>query len=356
MKLRLIFKCLGIFAILFLFTGVLGLVEYKVDERQSYREQASRTVANGWSKDQILAGPLFELHFRKDYTEKKFNKELKQYVEVEKTRYWSEFHLLENLNMNTGLQLQERYVGIFKVPVYTANIGLRGKHKAGALNASKRANLTRATLLVSVADMRGLANQPMLKWNQRSLNFKPGDQQKLLGDYIESEVPLSLFDKSADLSLELTLRGVNSIGFVPTASNVDSTLDAAWPHPSFIGSYLPSERQISEQGFNANWGINSFASSINKVLKKCQDDSQQCAYQLQNNRFGVYLGSSVDVYQMTDRALKYGFLFICLTFVVFSLLELQKRFAIHPMQYGFVGAALAVFYLLVISLGLTPIR
>jgi len=113
---------------------------------------------------------------------------------------------------------------------------------------------------------------------------------------------------------------------------------------------LPAERQISDQGFNSHWGVNSFASSINKVLNNCQRERQNCAYLLRDNQFGVQLGSSVDVYQMTDRALKYGFLFICLTFVVFSLLELQKRYSIHPMQYGFVGAALAVFYLLVISL------
>lgn len=77
---------------------------------------------------------------------------------------------------------------------------------------------------------------------------------------------------------------------------------------------------------------------------------QRCPNLLRSNQYGVALGSSVDVYQMTDRALKYGFLFICLTFVVFSLLELQKKHIIHPIQYGFVGAALAVFYLLVISL------
>lgn len=350
MKLKLFLKAASIFFILILFTFALSLVEYKVDERQSYRNQATRTVANGWSQDQLLAGPVFELRYQQNYIDKKFNKELKQYVETEKTRYWSHYHLLESLDSTVELEMQERYVGIFKIPVYTAQIQLRAKHLGKSLTQAKRTNLVSASLLVSVRDMRGLANQPELKWNQKTIAFQPGDQQKLLGDYIQSNIPLSLLADDAELALNMTLRGVNSIGFVPTAQNVASELSAAWPHPSFVGDYLPSQRQISDQGFNATWGVNSFASSITKVLKSCNRDQQGCAHRLQDNRFGVQLASSVDVYKMTDRALKYGFMFICLTFVVFSLLELQKRYAIHPVQYGFVGASLAVFYLLVISL------
>ena len=350
MKLKIIFKCVGIFIILTLFIGVLSLVEFKVDERKYYREQATHTVANGWSQHQLITGPLFELSFLRRYTEKKFNKELKQYVEVEKEQRWSEFHLLESLNINAVLEMQERYVGIFKIPVYTADISLSGTHEAGDLSPTQRSHLVSAKLLVSVNDMRGLANQPALNWNDKSIKFHPGNQQKLLGDYIQADVPLSLYDQRAQLSLNLTLRGVDEIGFVPTSENLTSTINASWPHPSFTGSYLPSNRAISDAGFKATWGINSFASSIGKTLKTCKNDSQYCPNVLRGNQYGVALGSSVDVYQMTDRALKYGFLFICLTFVIFSLLELQKKHSIHPIQYGFVGAALAVFYLLVISL------
>ncbi len=350
MKLKLITKVLSLLGILILFTFALSLVEYKVDERQSYRYQATRTVANGWSGDQLLAGPVLQMHYQKNYIEKKFDKELKQYVELEKTRNWSEYRLLETLDINAELDMQERYVGIFKIPVYTADIDLSAKHLASSIMTGERQHMVRATLLLSVNDMRGLANQPELLWNQQRIKFQPGTSAKLLGDYIQANIPLQQLANDADLAVDLTLRGVKSIGFVPTAQSVSSNLAAAWPHPSFSGSYLPSQRDINSEGFNATWGINSFASSIAKTLKSCENNASQCEHQLQSNQFGVYLGSSVDVYQMTDRALKYGFMFICLTFVVFGLLELQKRYAIHPVQYGFVGAALAVFYLLVISL------
>jgi inner membrane protein len=51
-----------------------------------------------------------------------------------------------------------------------------------------------------------------------------------------------------------------------------------------------------------------------------------------------------------ERSVKYGFLFIGLTFLAFFLFEILKRLAIHPVQYALVGFALAVFFLLLISL------
>jgi inner membrane protein len=58
----------------------------------------------------------------------------------------------------------------------------------------------------------------------------------------------------------------------------------------------------------------------------------------------------IDIYSLSDRALKYAFLFIGLTFGAFAALEIVKRLPIHPAQYLLVGLALAVFFLLLIAL------
>lgn len=350
MKSPLLLKFIGVFVILIVFSAVLSMVEYKVAERQSYRDQATQTVAQGWSQPQLLTGPVLRLSFEKKYIEKKFDKELKQYIEHQKTRHWSEYHLFNQMAIDADLKMQERYIGIFKVPVYTAAVNFKATHRASLFTPSKSSYLVGAKLLVSIKDIRGLANQPQVKWNNQTIPFKPGTSKRLLGSYIEALVPISLLKSNATVGMNLVLRGVENIGFVPTAQNLSTTLKAPWPHPSFVGNYLPSERDVSDQGFSSSWTVNSFASSIERVLKGCNDEPQNCLNQLQNNQFGVHLGNSVDVYQMTDRALKYGFMFIALTFVVFALLELQKRYSIHPIQYGFVAAALAIFYLLVISL------
>ena len=56
------------------------------------------------------------------------------------------------------------------------------------------------------------------------------------------------------------------------------------------------------------------------------------------------------LYQQLERASKYGFLFIGLTFAAFLLFELLRRLAIHPIQYALVGLALAMFFLLLTAL------
>ena len=58
----------------------------------------------------------------------------------------------------------------------------------------------------------------------------------------------------------------------------------------------------------------------------------------------------VSPYVLSDRATKYGLLFIALTFVGVGALEVLRRLRVHPIQYLLVGSALAIFFLLLVSL------
>ena len=58
----------------------------------------------------------------------------------------------------------------------------------------------------------------------------------------------------------------------------------------------------------------------------------------------------VDQYLKSERAIKYALLFIALTFAGFFLFEVLRNLSVHPIQYALVGAALALFYLLLLSL------
>ena len=69
-----------------------------------------------------------------------------------------------------------------------------------------------------------------------------------------------------------------------------------------------------------------------------------------SRHFGVSFVDPVDQYLRSERAIKYALLFIALTFGGFFLYEVLRQLAGHPIQYGLVGSALAVFYLLLLSL------
>ena len=66
--------------------------------------------------------------------------------------------------------------------------------------------------------------------------------------------------------------------------------------------------------------------------------------------FGVGLYLPADAYQKTERSLKYAILFVVLTFATFFLYEVLAPVELHPVQYLLVGAAICLFYLLLLSI------
>jgi len=58
----------------------------------------------------------------------------------------------------------------------------------------------------------------------------------------------------------------------------------------------------------------------------------------------------VDQYQQNERASKYGFLVIGLTFLIFFLIQSISKVNIHIFQYTMIGLALIMFYTLLISI------
>ena len=65
---------------------------------------------------------------------------------------------------------------------------------------------------------------------------------------------------------------------------------------------------------------------------------------------GVELFEPVQRYTQTERAIKYAILFIGLTFIALLSFELVFHLRLHLMQYGLVGIAMVVFYLVLLSL------
>ena len=107
-----------------------------------------------------------------------------------------------------------------------------------------------------------------------------------------------------------------------------------WRHPSFLGRFLPLRHEIGAQGFSAEWKVSEYAAP---------------GFQ-QGDALVVSFIEPAGLYQQLERASKYGFLFIGLTFAAFLLFELLRRLAIHPIQYALVGVALSMFFLLLVAL------
>ena len=119
-------------------------------------------------------------------------------------------------------------------------------------------------------------------------------------------------------------------------------LNSDWPHPGFTGAFLPETRSISDSGFDAQWTIPYLARGIPKVLETKN-------LPLQNKAFGVKFVEPVNFYQTISRSLKYAVGFISLTFMAVFVLEMRSGWQFHWMQYGLVGFALIIFYVMLLA-------
>jgi len=252
-----------------------------------------------------------------------------------------------------------KYRGLFRALVYRWDGRIQGRFELPAELPVKRhaedAVITwgQASLALPLDDTRGLARPPSLRWQGRDLEFTRGTAITGLPDGIHAELP-DLHPggvQGFDFTLGLALSGTGSLGFVPLAGQTRVVLDSAWPHPSFSGRFLPDPRTQSSSpaGFHAEWEVTGLATNAPRQFLEQATRGAGCSQGCLEG-FEVGLVEPVNIYSMANRALKYDFLFVLVGFAAFFLFELLKGLRIHPAQYLLVGLALALFFLLLLSL------
>ncbi len=145
--------------------------------------------------------------------------------------------------------------------------------------------------------------------------------------------------------LTLRLKGNRSLKFMPLSRNTKVSISSPWKDPSFVGHYLPGTAKVSDKGFNAKWEIQHFSLLFAQHWK-----SRDNYDKIVTSAFGIEFFMPVNIYQKNERAVKYGLLFIGLTFLAFFLFEILLDLRIHLFHYLMVGAALIMFFLLFLSL------
>ncbi len=338
----------------------LAMIRGVVHERQNYRYSAQTDIATSWSDAQTIIGPFVEVAYDEKVAIKVYDKQRKEIL----TRHeWQKrkIHLLpETLQIEGDVQTEERYRGIYTFPVYTSLLQLKGNFKTKEMLGLERApenyRFHGASLFVGIADVRGIKDQLSLRWDGTNKEFQPGADGVVLESGVHAPLGKLNISSPKDLAFQfnLELRGMQAIRVAPVGKTTTVTLNSPWPHPKFSGRFLPETREISDQGFTATWQTTHFATNSPQLLRSCGGsagtaDSNSC-YEFRSKLLGVELYNPVDVYQQTERSLKYGCLFILLTFTAFFLFEILRQLRIHSIQYTLVGCGLAIFYLLLVSL------
>ncbi len=209
-----------------------------------------------------------------------------------------------------------------------------------------------------VADPRGLIEAPTIVVDGQALVVERGSALRGVVDGVHATLAQIDVGKPQRIAYAITvaLRGTDSLAVVPLAAEERARLAANWPHASFGGQFLPQPESLrrSAEGFEARWSVTALASTaqrqITASIEGKSDAAFRCAADACADRFDARFFEPVDIYSLSDRAAKYGFLFVAFTFGCFALFELLKRLPIHPAQYLLVGLALAAFLLLLFAL------
>ncbi|HSO21926.1 MAG TPA: cell envelope integrity protein CreD, partial [Chondromyces sp.] len=142
----------------------------------------------------------------------------------------------------------------------------------------------------------------------------------------------------------IAVRGSGSLQFLPLGETTRAVIRSEWPHPSFVGGVLPATREITDAGFSAQWTI----PLLNRSYPQAWTDKASVA--IDEIQAGVRLFEPVALYDLVTRAVKYGLLFVALTFLTLGLVELVQNVRLRLVQFLLIGVALAMFFLILIAL------
>jgi inner membrane protein len=348
MRVNLLLKLVVLGGLLFAFMIALIAIYGVVRDRARYRDQVGNDVARSTAGRQVVMGPVLVVHFRERITTEDAKGARTTSVETGSTVL-----LPESLVVTARAGVEERARGIHRAQVFRATQTLAGEFvippALGLPETRDLVDVVSARLVATVSDPRGLRRAPTARWAGAPVEVTPGGGDTPIERAIGSDVPVAIATTSTRVPFEVALElvGTERLAFVPVGGTTATTLESDWPHPSFDGAFLPDDRAVNAQGFRASWQLSRFATGAGVGAGQLL---LQNPGGLEGRDFGVRFVKPVDIYQQAERAVKYGILFVLLTFVTFMMFEVLKSLAVHPVQYALAGAAVALFFLLLVSL------
>jgi len=318
-----------------------SMVRSIISEREMLSRQAISEVSEKWARSQVITGPILSIPYTR------------QTVIGDKISQTDhKYHILpDRLDIDGSMTPERLNRGIYEIVVYKSSLGLSGVFnldEISKLSGAHEIKWKEAFVTFGISDLRGIENELSLAFNNESLSVEPGSKiSPLVSSGITITAPLEKREGAymIDYKLMLELNGSANLSFVPVGGITEARLNAPWKAPSFNGDFLPDHREVTSEGFEANWKM----LELNRNYPQSWSD-YEVTQELESSKFGVDLLLPMDDYQKSLRSAKYAILILSLTFLVFFLVEVMNHKRIHPFQYTLVGLALTLFYILLVSI------
>ena len=349
------FLVIGLIALLMLIpiTQVTGLVA----EREGLYYKVLRGIADQWGKPQVISGPALVLPIIEKYVvdEKVKSQDGSEKI-ISKDVYKNKHLVILPKKLDKDIKMQEHYRhrAIYKSLVYEAAINVQGRFMLPDIKKMSdnlhQVRYEKAFVLMGLSDTKAINHVTKINLGSRQYTFEPGVRRNIGGinSGFHAKVTLEPEIDEYEFNFAFNTKGSSNIRFTAFGETTEVTILSKWQHPSFQGDILPTERKTVNDGFDgfsARWVIPSLARSFPQNWI-AENDS----YRLDSLKTGVDLYEPVFLYSLVSRAIKYGILFIALTFLTFLIFELTSKNMLHYIQYALIGLSMAMFFLTLLSL------
>lgn len=294
------------------------LVNFLISEREELSAKTETEVSKQWAGVQDIYPPSLKIPYQSKEVNSKGETLLKDAVRVVEP---------EVAEVTGDVSVTTLHRSIYDVPVYKADLGITGHFELSDDDFAVYKD--KLYIYISLGEMRGLEDNITASVNGREYQFELADD----GLRIELDPAGFAAGSSIDYSIDIRTKGAKSLRFRPEAAAFNVDIRSDHPSPSFGGAFLPDERNVTDEGFEAQWTVTEM------------------------NTFGEYdpvffvdLMVPVSQYQQTGRATKYSFLIILLVFAAIYLVETITRQEVNYIQYIVTGFSLCLFYLLLLSI------
>lgn len=312
----------------------LVLVQDLITERSQRQKEVVSETTSKWGESVYFYGPILKIPYQDPITKKVENA----------------FFFPEKLTNNSVTQIKAPLQrSIYKSNVFTTKMQFEGFYSNPKFykNSIPNENIywDKATIMIRTTNLKSVNDEVKIKIGNENYTFEPRFNESN-NDSIQSlETNYINYNsiKNNSFNLNITYNGSKRISIVPIGKSTAAKMTSNWASPSFNGSFIPTDKKITNTGFDASWKVSHF----NRPFAQ---ENFQSLPELSKYAFVVDFITPVDEYQQNERASKYGFLVIGLTFLIFFLIQSISKINIHIFQYVMIGIALIMFYTLLISI------
>ncbi|MGB7405897.1 MAG: cell envelope integrity protein CreD [Pacificimonas sp.] len=326
---------------------LMFFVHLIVWDRQDTARQVEADIARSWGGPQRITTPVVVIPYRRETvrTVRGANGETREEA-YSVTRY---LHLAaETVEVETVMDPEVKRRTLYEVPVYTAATAMTLRFpKSAPADGGVRADRLRwgeARIILPLDNPRNLVGLPNISVDGRSTSPTigvPGTET----DAPMISASLGLTDTPSttiSVAVDMTVKGSRDIVIASAARKSKVTLSSSWPDPGFA-FHSPTTQTVGPDGFKASWVSSNLADGTRSVWRgHPRVNAAEIA--------SVSLVEPVDLYAKLGRGIKYGVLFIALTFTAYIMFDMIGGRAMPMIGYGLVGLGLVQFFVLLTSL------